>query len=598
MSRVNSSVIEQKLLYNALHSRTILFSGAEMRASQWFLATLKETPNDAEIVSHQLMLRTGMIRKLGSGLYTWMPLGLKVLRKIEQIVREEMNRINAMELLMPAVQPAELWQETGRWDTFGGQLLTMKDSNGREYCYGPTHEEVITDIMRNELQSYKQLPASFYQIQTKFRDEIRPRFGVMRAREFIMKDAYSFHLNLESLQITYKDMYQAYCRIFDRMGLKYRAVEADTGAIGGSASHEFQVLADSGEDLIFYSDKGDYAANIEQATSLKPEKATPITQKMILIDTPNQKTIAEVSKFLGVASNQTIKTLIVKGKEHPMVALVLRGDDELNEVKAIKHPLVHSPLQFIDEETILKTLKTPIGSLGPVNLPIPVIADHHALAMDSFICGANQADKHYQHAAWDKDVSEYLVYDLRNVKEGDISPDGKGILHSCRGIEVGHVFQLGDKYAKAMNAAVINEQGQLETMLMGCYGLGITRVVAAAIEQHHDEKGIIWPQNIAPFQVVIIPLNGHRSQVVQKQADALYERLKELGVDVLIDDRNERAGVLFADHDLIGIPHRIIVSERNMEQNCVEYKNRANGEALQLSLDKAIDTIVQLVSNK
>ncbi|KTD02191.1 proline--tRNA ligase [Fluoribacter gormanii] len=569
-----------------------------MRASQWFLATLKETPNDAEIVSHQLMLRTGMIRKLGSGLYTWMPLGLKVLRKIEQIVREEMNRINAMELLMPAVQPAELWQETGRWDTFGGQLLTMKDSNGREYCYGPTHEEVITDIMRNELQSYKQLPASFYQIQTKFRDEIRPRFGVMRAREFIMKDAYSFHLNLESLQITYKDMYQAYCRIFDRMGLKYRAVEADTGAIGGSASHEFQVLADSGEDLIFYSDKGDYAANIEQATSLKPEKATPITQKMILIDTPNQKTIAEVSKFLGVASNQTIKTLIVKGKEHPMVALVLRGDDELNEVKAIKHPLVHSPLQFIDEETILKTLKTPIGSLGPVNLPIPVIADHHALAMDSFICGANQADKHYQHAAWDKDVSEYLVYDLRNVKEGDISPDGKGILHSCRGIEVGHVFQLGDKYAKAMNAAVINEQGQLETMLMGCYGLGITRVVAAAIEQHHDEKGIIWPQNIAPFQVVIIPLNGHRSQVVQKQADALYERLKELGVDVLIDDRNERAGVLFADHDLIGIPHRIIVSERNMEQNCVEYKNRANGEALQLSLDKAIDTIVQLVSNK
>ncbi|WP_454780550.1 proline--tRNA ligase [Legionella sp. WA2022007384] len=569
-----------------------------MRASQWFLATLKETPNDAEIVSHQLMLRTGMIRKLGSGLYTWMPLGLKVLRKIEQIVREEMNRINSMELLMPAVQPAELWQETGRWDTFGGQLLTMKDSNGREYCYGPTHEEVITDIMRNELQSYKQLPASFYQIQTKFRDEIRPRFGVMRAREFIMKDAYSFHLNLESLQMTYKDMYQAYCRIFDRMGLKYRAVEADTGAIGGSASHEFQVLADSGEDLIFYSDKGDYAANIEQATSLKPEKATPTTQKMILVDTPNQKTIAEVSKFFGVASNQTIKTLIVKGKEHPMVALVLKGDDELNEVKAIKNPLVHSPLQFIDEESVLKNLKTPIGSLGPVNLPIPVIVDHHALAMDSFICGANQADKHYQHAAWDKDVSDYQVYDLRNVKEGDISPDGKGVLRSCRGIEVGHVFQLGDKYAKAMNAAVINEQGQLETMLMGCYGLGITRVVAAAIEQHHDEKGILWPQNIAPFQVVIIPLNGHRSQVVQEQADALYERLKELGIDVLIDDRNERAGVLFADHDLIGIPHRIIVSERNMEQNCVEYKNRANGETQQLSLDIAIETISQLASKK
>ncbi|WP_115709537.1 proline--tRNA ligase [Legionella sainthelensi] len=567
-----------------------------MRASQWFLATLKETPNDAEIVSHQLMLRTGMIRKLGSGLYTWMPLGLKVLRKIEQIVREEMNHINSMEVLMPAVQPAELWLETGRWDTFGGQLLTMKDSNDREYCFGPTHEEVITDIMRHELQSYKQLPASFYQIQTKFRDEIRPRFGVMRAREFIMKDAYSFHLNLESLQDTYKDMYQAYCRIFDRMGLKYRAVEADTGAIGGSASHEFQVLADSGEDLIFYSDQGDYAANIEQATSLKPAKATPASQQITLVDTPNTKTIAEVAQFLHVPSNQTVKTLIVKGKEHPMVALILCGDDELNEVKATKHPLIDSPLQFIDEETILKNLNTPIGSLGPVNLEIPIIADHHALAMDSFICGANQADKHYQHAAWDKDVKEYLAFDLRNVKDGDISPDGKGTLYSCRGIEVGHVFQLGDKYAKAMNATVINEQGQLETMLMGCYGLGITRVVAAAIEQHHDEKGIIWPQNIAPFQLVIIPLNAHRSPEVKKQADTLYEQFKNLNIDVLIDDRNERAGVLFADHDLVGIPHRLVVSERNIEQNCVEYKSRATGEIQQFSLDTAVDSILKLIA--
>ncbi|STY28659.1 prolyl-tRNA synthetase [Legionella wadsworthii] len=567
-----------------------------MRASQWFLATLKETPSDAEIVSHQLMLRAGMIRKLGSGLYTWMPLGLKVLRKVEQIVREEMNRIHSMEILMPAVQPAELWQETGRWETFGGLLLTMQDANGREYCFGPTHEEVITDIMRHDLQSYKQLPASFYQIQTKFRDEIRPRFGVMRAREFIMKDAYSFHLSLESLQKTYKEMYQAYCRIFDRLGLKYRAVEADTGAIGGSASHEFQVLADSGEDLIFYSDQGDYAANIEQATSLKPEKATPTSHEMVLVDTPNVKTIADVAKFLKVESNQTVKTLIVKGREHPMVALVLRGDDELNEVKAIKHPLVDSPLQLIDENTIVKALNAPIGSLGPVHLSIPVIVDHHALAMDSFICGANQADKHYQNAAWDKDVKEYFDYDLRNVKEGDISPDGKGVLRSCRGIEVGHVFQLGDKYAKAMNAAVINEHGQLETMMMGCYGLGITRVVAAAIEQHHDENGIIWPNNIAPFQVVIIPLNGHRSQEVQKQANGLYERLKERGIDVLIDDRNERAGVLFADQDLIGIPHRIIVSERNMDQNCVEYKNRATGEMQQLSLDNAIESIIQIVT--
>ncbi len=573
-----------------------LNSGAAMRASQWFLATLKETPNDAEVVSHQLMLRTGMIRKLGSGLYTWMPLGLKVLRKVEHIVREEMNRINSVELLMPAVQPAELWQETGRWETFGGQLLTMKDSNGREYCYGPTHEEVITDIMRNELQSYKQLPRCFYQIQTKFRDEIRPRFGVMRAREFIMKDAYSFHLNLESLQNTYKEMYQAYCRIFDRMGLKYRAVEADTGAIGGSASHEFQVLADSGEDLIFYSDASDYAANIEQAISLKPAKATNQSiQTIALVDTPKQKTIAEVAQFMKIASSEMVKTLIVRGKEHPLIALVLRGDDELNEIKAIKHPLIHSPLQFIDEETIVKTLNAPIGSLGPIDLAIPVIIDHQALAMDSFVCGANQADKHYQHAAWDKDVKDYQEYDLRNVKEGDISPDGKGTLHSCRGIEVGHVFQLGDKYAKAMNASVINEQGQLETMMMGCYGLGITRVVAAAIEQHHDEQGIIWPSNIAPFQVVIIPLNGHKSQAVKDQADALYEQFCNAGIDVLLDDRNERAGALFADHDLIGIPHRLVVSDRNLEQNCVEYKSRATGETTSLDLNTAVAKIVTIV---
>lgn len=564
-----------------------------MRASQWFLVTQKETPNDAEISSHQLMLRAGMIRKLGSGLYTWMPLGLKVLRKVEHIVREEMNRIHAMEVLMPAVQPAELWQETGRWETFGDLLLTMRDSNEREYCFGPTHEEVITDVMRNELQSYKQLPASFYQIQTKFRDEIRPRFGVMRAREFIMKDAYSFHLNMESLQATYWDMYHAYSRIFDRMGLKYRAVEADTGAIGGSASHEFQVLADSGEDLIFYSDASDYAANIEQATSLKPEKASkPTNETMKLVDTPNKKTITEVTQFLNIESDQTIKTLIVQGKEHPMVALVLRGDDELNEVKAIKHPLVQSPLIFIDEETILKALKSPVGSLGPVGLTIPVIADHHALAMSSFVCGANQSDKHYVAAAWNRDAQYHEAADLRNVKEGDVSPDGKGKLYSCRGIEVGHVFQLGDKYAKAMNAAVINEQGQLQTMLMGCYGLGITRVVAAAIEQNHDEQGIIWPQALAPFQLVIIPINGNRSQTVKDQAEALYQQLCDLGIDVLLDDRNERPGVLFADNDLIGIPHRLVVSDRNLEQGCIEYKARTSSDSEQIKIDEIIDFIV------
>ncbi|MFV0820340.1 proline--tRNA ligase [Tatlockia micdadei] len=561
-----------------------------MRASEWLLATLKETPNDAEIVSHQLMLRAGMIRKLGSGLYTWLPLGLKVLRKVEQIVREEMNRAKAMEVLMPAVQPAELWQETGRWDTFGGQLLTMRDSNEREYCFGPTHEEVVTDLMRNELQSYKQLPVNLYQIQTKFRDEIRPRFGVMRAREFIMKDAYSFHLTQESLQQTYNDMYQAYCRIFDRLGLRYRAVEADTGAIGGSASHEFQVLADSGEDLIFYSDGSNYAANIEQATCLLPEKAASFPEeKMTMVDTPGQKTIAEVAKFLQVGTEQTVKTLIVEGKETPLIALVLCGNDELNEVKASKHPLVKSPLRLADDETIQQILKVPPGYIGPVGLNIPVIADHHALALASFICGANQADKHYQHVAWGRDAQYQEAYDLRNVKEGDISPDNQGRLHSCRGIEVGHVFQLGDKYARAMNAAVINEEGQLQTMIMGCYGLGITRVVAAAIEQHHDEHGIVWPQSIAPFQLVIVPINTHRSALVKDTAESLYQKLTQQGYDVLLDDRNERPGVLFADSDLIGIPHRLVVSERNLEQNAIEYKARNRDEIIRVALSDLTD---------
>lgn len=557
-----------------------------MRASQWFFATLKETPNDAEIVSHQLMLRAGMIRKLGSGLYSWLPLGLKVLRKVETIVREEMNRAQALEILMPAVQPAELWQETGRWEAFGGQLLTMKDSNGRDYCYGPTHEEVITDIMRNELQSYKQLPANFYQIQTKFRDEIRPRFGVMRAREFLMKDAYSFHLSQESLQKTYDDMYQTYCRIFDRLGLQYRAVEADTGAIGGSASHEFQVLADSGEDLIFYSDTSTYAANIEQATSLIPKKANEMSEEqMVLASTPGQKTILEVASYLKVDPCNTIKTLVVEGQDHPLVALVLKGDDELNEIKAAKHPLIKSPLRFVDEETILKAIGAPVGSIGPVNLNIPVIVDHHALSLSQFICGANQADHHYIHACWDRDAQYQEAYDLRNVKEGDSSPDGQGVLRACRGIEVGHVFQLGAKYAQAMNAAVINEEGQSQVMMMGCYGLGISRVVAAAIEQHHDEQGIIWPDSIAPFQIVIIPINGHRAPAVQEKAEAIYQYLLAQEIDVLIDDRNERPGVLFADHDLIGIPHRIVVSERNLSQGIIEYKSRATGEVENISLE-------------
>jgi len=570
-----------------------------MRTSQYLLATLKETPNDAEITSHQLMLRAGMIRKLGSGLYTWLPLGLKVLRKVEHIVREEMNASGVLEILMPAIQPAELWQETGRWETFGGQLLTMRDSNQREYCFGPTHEEVITDLMRHELQSYKQLPISLYQIQTKFRDEIRPRFGVMRAREFIMKDAYSFHLSTDCLQRTYDVMYQAYSRIFERLGLKFRAVEADTGAIGGAVSHEFQVLADSGEDLIFYSDGSDYAANIEQATSLSPQNTPTRSHKpMQLVATPNQKTILDLARFLNIDPKETVKTLIVEGQDQPLIALVLRGDDELNEIKAAKHPLVRSPLCFAEEARIIETLGAPLGSIGPVNITIPVIADYQALAMSSFVCGANQADKHFTNAVWDRDAQHSQAYDLRNVKEGDASPDGHGTLHACRGIEVGHIFQLGDKYAEAMNASVINEEGQLQTMIMGCYGLGISRVVAAAIEQHHDEKGIVWPENIAPFQLVIIPINGHRSQQVKDMADDLYQQCLAEWIDVLIDDRTERPGVLFADSDLIGIPHRLVISERNLANGLVEYKARDQDDIEHLPLSEVRAFLSSLANAK
>ena len=550
-----------------------------MRASQGLFSTLKETPSDAEVISHQLMLRAGMIRKLASGLYTWLPLGLRVLRNVERIVRDEMNRSNALELLMPAVQPAELWEETGRWATFGGQLLTMKDSNGRDYCFGPTHEEVITDLMRHELQSYKQLPVNYYQIQTKFRDEIRPRFGVMRARDFIMKDAYSFHLTSACLQNTYDVMYQTYCRIFDRLGLQYRAVEADTGAIGGAVSHEFQVLADSGEDVIFYSDQSTYAANVEQAISLPPKMVdTKTAAPLREVATPGQKSIEDVAHFLQIEKTQMVKTLIVRGTEHPLVALVLCGDDELNEIKAAKHPWIQSPLQFADDASILQATGAPVGFLGPVSLNIPIIVDHHALTLASFVCGANQQDKHYQDVAWHRDAHYQATHDLRNVKDGDKSPDGKGTLRSCRGIEVGHIFQLGDKYAKAMQATVLNDAGKQQIMLMGCYGLGISRVVAAAIEQHHDENGILWPNNIAPFQCVIIPINAARSAIVKEAAEALYGQLLTAGIDVLLDDRNERAGVLFADNDLIGIPHRLVISERNLAENVVEYKARQSKE--------------------
>ncbi|MGV3740015.1 MAG: proline--tRNA ligase [Gammaproteobacteria bacterium] len=545
-----------------------------MRASQAYIKTLKETPNDAEIVSHQLMLRAGMIRKLGSGLYTWLPLGLRVLRKVEQIIRQEMNNIGAMELLMPAVQPAELWQETGRWETFGNQLLTMQDSNERAYCFGPTHEEVITDLMRQEVQSYKELPLIFYQIQTKFRDEIRPRFGVMRAREFLMKDAYSFHLDHTSLSETYQSMYTAYSKVFDRMGLQYRAVEADTGAIGGAVSHEFQVLADAGEDIIFYSDQSSYAANVEQATSQFPTPAALENQQSgQIVDTPDKKTIADVADYLKKHPKDILKTLIVAGKEQPWVALVLCGHDELNPVKAAKHPWVHSPVLFATEDDISK-LNLPFGFIGPLSLSIPVIVDHHAAALSKFVCGANQADKHYENANWVASSSPRQTADLRSVCVGDISPDGQGILQSCRGIEVGHIFQLGTKYAQAMHAVITNEAGQQNPMVMGCYGLGVSRIVAAAIEQLHDERGILWPMALAPFQLVIIPINPKQNPEVQQQIDTLYQRCLSLGIEVLLDDRNERPGVLFADADLIGIPHRLVISERHLAQNQIEYKAR------------------------
>lgn len=564
-----------------------------MRTSQWFLNTLKETPADAEIISHQLMLRAGLIRKLGSGLYTWLPLGLRVLRNVERVVREEMNRAQAMEVLMPAVQPAELWKETGRWETFGGQLLTMQDSNERHYCFGPTHEEVITDVIRREVQSYKQLPLNFYQIQTKFRDEIRPRFGVMRAREFIMKDAYSFHLTKDSLEETYQLMYQTYCNIFNKLGLSYRAVEADTGAIGGYASHEFQVLAEAGEDILVYSDSSDYAANIEQATGLIPEKAQPSLEKeLTLIDTPSQKTIEEVTSFLNVTPHQTVKTLLVEGEDHPIVALVLVGSDELNEIKAAKHSLVKSPLKLIDATTVEKNLHLPFGFLGPVGLNIPIIVDYHALTLSSFICGANQVGKHYRHAVWGRDAQYTEASYLRTVKEGDKSPDGKGLLRTCHGIEVGHVFQLGDKYAKAMNASILDEQGQTQIMQMGCYGLGISRVVAATIEQHHDERGIIWPTAMAPFQVMIVPINFHSSEVVKKEAKDLYQKLIDAGIETLLDDRKERPGVMFADCDLIGIPHRFVISEKHLQNQVIEYKERRAGEAT-LIATSALDAFIK-----
>lgn len=570
-----------------------------MRASQYFIATQREVPAEAEVISHQLMLRAGMIRKLASGLYNWLPTGLRVLQKVEQIVREEMDRSGALEVLMPVVQPTELWDESQRLQQYGPELLRIKDRHERPFCLGPTHEEVITDLVRNNIHSYKQLPVNFYQIQTKFRDEIRPRFGVMRAREFLMKDAYSFHTSKESLADTYDLMYQTYSRIFDRIGLDYRAVQADTGSIGGSSSHEFHVLAESGEDDIAFNTDGSYAANVELAEAVAPDqqRAEPAAE-LTKVETPQQKSIEQVAGFLKVNANQVVKTLIVAGANHDenpsdLVALVLRGDHELNDVKAEKLPAVAEPLTFASDEAIRKAIGAGAGSIGPCGLKIPVYVDRSAAVLSDFICGANEDDAHFTGANWERDAQITEIVDLRNVLAGDPSPDGNGTLEIKRGIEVGHIFQLGTKYSEAMNATVLDENGKSVVMPMGCYGIGVSRIVAAAVEQNHDDDGIIWPDAIAPFQIGIVAMNMHKSEAVKTCAESLYQELLDLGVDVLLDDRNERPGVKFADMELMGVPHRVVVGDRGLKNNSLEYKGRRDENNTDVEKDNIIDFIKQ-----
>lgn len=569
-----------------------------MLASQLLLPTLKETPADAETVSHRLMLRAGLIRQLATGLYTWLPLGLRVLRKVEEVVREEMNRTGAQELLMPAVQPAELWQESGRWDQYGPELLRIKDRHERDYCFGPTHEEVITDLVRREIRSYRQLPATFYQIQTKFRDEIRPRFGVMRAREFIMKDAYSFHLDATSLDESYARMHDCYSRIFSRLGLEFRAVAADSGSIGGQVSHEFHVLASSGEDILACATDGAYAANIELAEALPPAapRAAPEMQ-LQSCSTPEQRSIAEVADFLGVAPERCLKTLLVKGSNGGVVALVLRGDHELNVVKAAKLEPVAAPLAFADEQEIRTAAGCAPGFIGPVGLDVPVIADHSACRLSDFVCGANRDGHHYTGGNWERDCPEPQAADIRNVVAGDPSPDGHGTLTLTRGIEVGHIFQLGTKYSVPLKASCLDEHGKSVTLTMGCYGIGISRIVAAAIEQHQDEHGIIWPLALAPFQTALLPLNMHKSQRLRTAATELYQRLVDAGIDTLMDDRRERPGVMFANADLIGIPHRLVFNETHLDEGIIEYKRRDQAQARTLALAEIVDFLKRGVND-
>jgi prolyl-tRNA synthetase len=564
-----------------------------MRLTQYPINTMKETPAEAEVISHQLMLRAGLIRRLAAGLYSWLPMGLRTLQKVERIVREEMNRAGALEMVMPVFQPAELWQESDRWSQYGPELLRIKDRHQRDFVAGPTHEEVITDIARRELKSYKQLPVNFYQIQTKFRDEVRPRFGVMRAREFLMKDAYSFHADEASLRDGYRAMYDAYNRIFTRTGLQFRAVRADSGAIGGDVSQEFHVMAASGEDAIVFSDGDEYAANLEAATALPPKEPRPAPrQPLVKVSTPGAKTIADLARFLKVAPSTTIKTLLVDGStEGEVVALVVRGDHELNALKAQKLPGVASPLKMASAESIARATGAEAGFIGPIGFPGRLYADHSALALADFVAGANEKDMHYTGANWDRDVKGAIAADIRNVVEGDPSPSGHGHLKLARGIEVGHIFQLGTRYTKPMKGVVLDESGQEVTLYMGCYGIGVTRIVAAAIEQNHDERGIIWPEPIAPFQVVLVPMGMQKSARVREVADRLYAELTAAGIEVLYDDRDARPGVKFADAELLGIPHRVVVGERGLEAGKLEYRNRRDTESQEFPLDDALGFI-------
>ena len=565
-----------------------------MRQSLLLLPTLKEDPADADVISHRLMLRAGMIRQLASGLYTWLPLGLRVLRKIEHIIREEMNRSGAQEVSMPVVQPAELWIETGRWQKMGDEMMRMHDRHERDFCLGPTHEEVITDLFRREVHSYRQLPVNFYQIQTKFRDERRPRFGVMRAREFTMKDAYSFHLDQASFDATYEEMYRCYERILTRMQLEFRAVQADTGNIGGDNSHEFHVLAQSGEDTIAYSDTGTYAANLEKAAALEPEPAPAGVETMSRVATPNAKTIEAVAQQLGLPASQNVKTLIVEGDEDgALYAIILRGDHELNEIKAAKIPGVASPLTFAAEERIPKAMGASVGSLGPVNCGIPFYVDASAASIADFVCGANEDGVHLRGVNWQRDVAlaQEQIVDVRNVVEGDSAPDGEGKIQFLRGIEVGHIFQLDRSYSEPMQATVLDHEGHNQVPIMGCYGMGVTRLVAAVIEQNHDDNGIAWPEPLAPFQLHIIALNAQKSEAVREAADRLYQQACDLGIEVLLDDRAERPGVKFAEADLIGIPHRIVIGDRGLKSGVAEYRKRRDEAATEVALDHVLDAL-------